>query len=179
MRDYVERLADALGKPVFDGMVRELDANGVNDDTVREFRKSMAATHYWCSLFLALAQAMGTYGKAWDRIADMTKQVLAESVAKLHDGKLDKLRQQVVGILADKACGALRSFVEGQNPALALMGSEDLLRALRILAVFCCPNAAEHPDIDRFCVKPLMADARSILQDKTRDRLQRAFGLDM
>ena len=138
----------------------------------------MAASHYWCGLFAALAKAVATYGEGWDALADTAMQEITKSLLPL-SGALAPLTSKVADLLVDKACGALREAVAGSNPIIAVLDSPQTLRALRILAVFCCPSPPKHPDIERNCIKPLLDDAEQMLRDETRSRLTNAFGLDL
>lgn len=176
MSTYVDQLANALGKPVFDALVKGLEADPETGPKVRQIRKSMAASHYWCSLFLALAEAVAAYGEIWDAVAGMAKQEIVRSLQPLPKD-LSPLTSKVADLLVNKAVGALRAAAAGSNPIIAVLDSPQTLRALRILAIFCCPSPPKHPGIEQNCVKPLLDDGEEMLRDETRSRLANAFGL--
>jgi hypothetical protein len=176
MCTYVDQLANALGKPVFDALVKDLEADPETGPKVRQIRKSMAASHYWCSLFLALAEAVAAYGEIWDAVAGMAKQEIIRSLQPLPKD-LSPLASKVADLLVNRAVGALRAAAAGSNPVIAVLDSPQTLRALRILAIFCCPSPPRHPGIEQNCVKPLLDDGEEMLRDETRSRLANAFGL--
>ena len=176
--DDVERLAVSLGDPVYRDVVDELTAEHAQPEDVREFRRSMALSHYWCSLFIALAEAVELPNRLWGEIEEAVTRKTGESVQSVRGRRLSDLEERGLELLVDRACGVLRDAVVAGVPLLGMDGQQ-AARALRILAIFCCPRPAAHPDVARTCVRPLIADGEDVLREQTRDRVAEAFGLDL
>lgn len=174
----VEHVAVTLGDPVYRAVVDELIAGSAKSDDVRDFRRSMALSHYWCSLFIALSELVELPNRLWDEIEEATTRKTGESVQSIRGRRLSRLEEHGLEVLVGKACGVLRDAVVAQVPLLGMDGHQ-AARALRILAIFCCPRPAAHPDVARTCIRPLVADGEDVLREQTRDRVADAFGLDL
>ena len=60
------------------------------------------------------------------------------------------------------------------NRCCGLLG-RDMLRVLRILALFACPSVDHHPAVYQHAARPLMGDARNVVSDGTRQQVGTLF----
>ena len=66
--------------------------------------------------------------------------------------------------------------VKTQNPLLKVAtGDEDLIRALRILAILCCPAPGRHREVREHAMKPLANDAEGVISAAASDRLKQVL----
>jgi hypothetical protein len=62
----------------------------------------------------------------------------------------------------DLAAGlAARAAADTLMKATPVRHWEDVRRAVQLLAVFMCPNVADHPEVEQYCVQPLASELRS------------------
>lgn len=177
MRERVVLLAGRIGKPVFDRVVEELQAAEIGHGRLRDIRKAMA-NHYWCALFVALARALDAYNDAWEQVATFAKREVTRDLRELLGSRGVEPIAPVVDLLVDKSCEALRDLAGGHVPLLTVVDSTECVRALRILAIFCCPAPQRHPDLAKECLGPLAGEAGVVLREETRARLESAFGFE-
>jgi hypothetical protein len=177
LRERVVQLAERIGKPVFDRVVEDLAMGEADEARLRGIRKSMA-NHYWCTLFVVLAQALDNYDDGWDEVEAFAKRHLVRQLQEILGVEQSHVVDRAAELLVEKSCDALRQLATAHLPFLAVADSPELRQALRVLAVLCCPAPERHADIARVCLGPLERDARGMLQDETRDRLRAAFGLE-
>jgi hypothetical protein len=117
---------------------------GGDTEAVKEIKRELAH-HGWCDLFVGLARAIDTYGKALDHIPEWIKRQVKEAIlnSSMQDER-SHVTSAVIDILVDRVWSAFKGAMLGNVPLLSAITREETLRSLRILAVFICP-APEDP----------------------------------
>ena len=81
----------------------------------------------------------------------------------------------VVKTLVDKVWDHLATVIVAQHSVLGRLTGPQLVRVLRILAVFCCPSPEDHDEVRRYAIDPLGDDAEEILKTEAKERLAMLF----
>jgi hypothetical protein len=153
--DYVEQFAKAITESTY----RQLDS--VFDGTNAEQAKRQLINHFWCDLFVALAQAVDEFNKELNKIPEYVKKLILKSTKQ---GERSLVTKFAVGFVVDRAWAALTKL-----PIFNVLPAADILRALRILAMLACPAPEDHQEVREDCIKPL---GKEILSSETTDRLK-------
>jgi hypothetical protein len=72
--------------------------------------------------------------------------------------------------------GVVKTAVTAKIPILAAVTSDDVLRMLRMLAIFMCPAPEAHREVRERALDPLGEDVRAVITDETKERLREVFG---
>jgi len=168
--DQVERLAVAMTSSVWEEIATEL---GGDTKAVKDIKRELAH-HGWCDLFVGLARAIDTCGKALDHIPEWIKRQVKEAILNSSmQQKRPHVTNAVVDIVVDRVWSAFKGAVIGST--LAGLTVEDTVRSLRILAVFTCPAPGDHKEVREHALRPLEEDVRAILTAQTKARLKKLF----
>ena len=148
---------------------------GGDTEAVKEIKRELAH-HGWCDLFVGLARAIDTYGKALDHIPEWIKRQVKEAIlnSSMQDER-SHVTSAVVDILVDRVWSAFKGAMLGNVPLLSAITREETLRSLRILAVFICPAPEDHPEVREHALKPLGDDIQAMLTAETKARLAKLF----
>jgi hypothetical protein len=109
-------------------------------------------SHLLCGALAAVAQTM----KAGE---DLAKTAVAKGVTAALTS---------VGIPHMAAGQAARAVVDKLMKLTPARHWEDVRRAVQLLAVSRCPNVAEHPEVEQYCLQPL---ASELLSDAIQEEL--------
>jgi hypothetical protein len=134
------------------------------------------AQHGWCDLLVGLVRVVEHFRAALKAIPDDAKKTVKRAIL---DSSQHPFRahvgERVVDIVVDRVWGVFLAAITGGVPALTALSSDELLRDLRILAVFICPAPERHPEVREHAMKPLGDEAVEILKDETKARLAKVF----
>jgi len=170
--DQVTRLAQELTRSQWDVIVVELagdhsDIKAVGHDL---------AQHGWCDLLVGLIRVVEHYRAVLKAIPNDAKKTVKRAIL---DSSQHPLRahvsERVVDIVVDRVWGVFLAAITGGVPALTALSSDELLRDLRILAVFICPAPEHHAEVREHAMKPLGDEATEILKDETKAQLAKVF----
>ncbi|OXM67238.1 hypothetical protein CF165_17530 [Amycolatopsis vastitatis] len=161
-----------MAKDIWQGVLDELDGS---PEEVKAIRLQFAH-HGWCDLFIGFVQALEAYGKVVEKVPDKAKEIIAEAICGSSKQKVrSELTKRVVDMVVDKAWSAFKAAAITHTPLFALLSSEDLLRNLRIIAIFICPAPGNHKEVLEHAVDPLLRDARNYISDETKQWLATQF----
>lgn len=161
--DLIEAVGDLLAKDVSEELEHEL-----GKAEWKALKRSLV-DHFWCDLLAALAAALGEFKKITDRIPEPVEKTILESRAMEKRSVVDK---SLVRLAVRTVWNLIKRLpVFGQF--------DDLLRAVRILAILLCPAPEDHPAVYRHCIVPLVGEgSRGIISDVTKKRLEEIFPED-
>ena len=139
--------ADVAGQ-VADAITATLEAHGCP--------RGSWQSHLLCGALAAVAQAM----KAGE---DLAKTAVTEGVtAALTACGMPRL---AAGLAARAAADTLMKLTPVRH-------WEDVRRAVQLLAVSMCPNVADHPEVEQYCLRPLASELlSSAIQDELAESL--------
>lgn len=170
--DQVNVIAKAMTEDIWKEIVESLPGS---PDEVRVIRLQLA-DHGWCDLLIGFVLVLEKFGKAVDTIPDKAKELIVEAICRSSkQGKRPQLTKAVVGMIVDKAWGAFKTAAVAQVPLFGLLTSEELLRNLRMLAVFICPAPEKHEEVRNHAVDPLVKDACGYVSAETKEWLGKQF----
>jgi hypothetical protein len=159
--ELVASVGDAISADIFDALCAALGSGNRN-----EVRAELAEKHLFCSLLAECAHAMQEIKDDLDQaIEDITRALLDYCVGRKKI-KIPPLVAKAAGETAAKAIDKLA----GSLPATRHL--DDLLRAVRVLAVLACPAPEKHEAVVRYALEPLGEPAVSSL---VQDRLKTAM----
>jgi hypothetical protein len=128
--------ADVAGQ-VADAITATLEANGCP--------RGRWQSHLLCGALAAVAQAM----KAGE---DLAKSAVTAGVrAALTACGVPRLAAGLAG----------RAATDGLTKLTPVRHWEDLRRAVQLLAVSMCPDVADHPEVEQYCLRPLASELLS------------------
>jgi hypothetical protein len=157
--DRIQAIGDLLAGPV----IQELDKQ-FGGTRPRKLRKQLT-DHFWCDLFVAVAEAIETFSKAIDRVPEyVTAAVLQSRKAEGRSVLLDAL----VGLAVRTAWKSITSMID-------TAGAEEIQRGCRILAVLICPAPEKHKAVQDGALLPL---AKEGLLETSRERLEQVLPED-
>ena len=166
--EQIEVLARCMAEATWD----EIAADTRDAFTVRR----QLADHFWCDLFVASARAVENFQQGVQEIPDSAKELIEHSVrGSSRQSTRSAVSDRIIGFAVERAWTALRTAMFGATPLLAVLTSGELLRGLRILAIFICPAPENHLEVRIHAVKPLADDARGYLTEETKTRLAGSF----
>ncbi|WP_143168820.1 hypothetical protein [Amycolatopsis australiensis] len=170
----VNAFASAMTEGIWQDVVEDLPGSPAE---VREIRLELA-DHGWCDLFIGFVRVLEKFGKAFDEIPDRAKKIIVKTIHRSsRSGKRPLLTKYVVGIIVDKAWAAFKAATVAHSPLLAVLTSEELLRNIRMLAVFTCPAPEKHEEVREHAVEPLADDVQGYVSDQAKEWLTKQFGL--
>jgi hypothetical protein len=155
--DYVEQFGNVIAKATY----RELDTAFAGVD-LKEARQNLA-NHFWCDLFVALAQAIQKLQEHLDKVPRYVKKLILKSSKQ---AKRSRVTRFVIGFAVDKAWSALINLPIF-HAVIPPIGK--ILRTLRILALLTCPAPEYHKEVRDQCITPL---AKEMLSTETKSRLK-------
>ncbi len=155
--DYVEQFGNVIAKSTY----QELDQAFQGVD-LKEARENLTK-HFWCDLFVALAQAIEKFQAQLDKIPKYVKKLIYKSSKQARRSRVTRF---VIGFAVDKAWSA---FTNLPIFHVVIPPIGNILRALRILAILTCPAPEQHKEVRDECIKPL---GKEILSTETKDRLK-------
>jgi hypothetical protein len=172
LQDAQEQLKDLLGAIVDAAPVESGTALGpvVWADVAGQVSDAISGTlqahgcprgkwqsHLLCGALAALARAM----KAGQDLAEtaVTKSVTAALISS--------------GVPRLAAGLAARAAVDMLKKLTPVRHWEDVRRAVQMLAVCLCPNVAEHPEVEDYCLRPLASD---LLKEPIQEELMALSG---
>jgi hypothetical protein len=169
--DQVTTLAEELTRGTWQEIATELGGLGAE---AKEIKRELAS-HAWCDMFVGLVQAIEKFNEALDRIPDIAKVVVKRAIlGSSMQGKRTHVTEAVVNVVVDKVWAAFKTAIFAKVPLFNITNDE-VLRALRILAVFTCPAPEDHEEVRTHALKPLGDDIDTILNNQTKNRLAELF----
>lgn len=171
--EQLNRLAEAMASEPFDGLFGEMEG-AYSSDEIKAVRK-LLTNHFWCTLFLAFAEAVSTLQEHADKIPAFVKTQMSAWLAQPGKRDAGPLAQWVVEKLVDRAWAGLKSVISLKFPVVGLVLSAETVRALRILAMFSCPVPRRHPGMTQHAVRPLMEDGANLVSEEVRRQLVQTF----
>ncbi|GAA1000860.1 hypothetical protein GCM10009555_104470 [Acrocarpospora macrocephala] len=152
-----------MGNILAGPVIQELDKR-FGGGKPREARRRLTK-HFWCDLLIALADAVGKFSKALDRIPEYVTTVIMQS---RETERRSPLLEALVGLAVRTAWEPIRSMVH-------TTGIEELQRTCRILAVLICPASEDHKAVQDGALLPL---AKEGLLETSKERLEQVFPAD-
>ncbi len=139
--------ADVAGQ-VADKITATLEANGCP--------RGSWQSHLLCGALAAVAQAM-------EAGEDLARTAVTEGVTAA---------LTICGIPRPAARLAGRAATDTLVKLTPVRHWEDVRRAVQLLAVSMCPNAADHPEVERYCLRPLASELlSSAIQEELAESL--------
>ncbi|MGD9525310.1 MAG: hypothetical protein AB7V44_00825 [Pseudonocardia sp.] len=157
----VEAAVETLGSAIAKSTLNAVDAL-FGPSKLPDARRQMA-DHFWCDLFAALAEAIEKFNDTLESVPDCVVDIILGSEKQ---ARRSLITHEVVKLAVKKAWSPVEAAIK------ASFQSEDVLRALRILAVLACPAPEKHIAVRRHCLKPLGSE---MLTEATKDRLEVIF----
>ncbi|MEU4525582.1 hypothetical protein AB0F52_43520 [Amycolatopsis sp. NPDC024027] len=170
--EQVDAFAQAMTKDIWQDVVGELQGS---PEEIKAIRLQFAH-HCWCDLFIGFVQALEAFGKVVEKAPDKAKEIITEAICgSSKQKKRSKLTEQVVDMVVDKAWSAFKAAAIAHSPLFGLLSGEELLRNLRIIAIFICPAPNNHKEVQEHAIDPLLRDARAYISDETKQWLATRF----
>lgn len=162
--DRLVQLARSTMADTWPQIVPELDRVVPAGTAVGDVRRELAS-HVWCDLLIALVRLVQQVQDTVDLLSEQSKQfakrLLLQSSKR---GLRQHVAEAVVDLVIGKVWSALGALVTAKVPIL----QPQVLRALRMLAVFTCPAPESHREVYKYAVVPLMNDARAVVSDEVK-----------
>ncbi|OHV27951.1 hypothetical protein BBK14_18470 [Parafrankia soli] len=134
------------------------------------------ADHGWCDLIVGIIQVIEAADGVVDSVQERARDIITRAVmSSSMQGHRDQVTGRIMALVVDRVWSALFEALKNAVPPLSLLTNEDLLRALRILAVFICPAPGLHSEVLTHALRPLGEDARGYLTDQTKEYLGEVF----
>lgn len=169
--DQIIIFAEAMTTSVREEIGAELDDN----KNAQEIKRQLA-DHFWCDLFIGLVKVVQEYQDCLNRIPEDAKKMVKEAICgSSMQVKRPAVTEKIVDIVVDRVWQAFKTAAFAGYPLLSILDSKDVLRSLRILAVFTCPAPENHREVYEYALKPLGNDARQILTERTKKWLANVF----
>lgn len=137
-------------------------------------RRKKLAKHVWCDFFVGLARAVEEAQGALDGAKEHLRELVRSSIlgSEPHKKYRKGLSSKLIDALVDKGWDQLIEVVTAHNSGLSAITKPDLLRSLRIMALFCFPAPERHPEVREHALKPLEEDVQDLLTAEVKDRLR-------
>lgn len=169
--EQVTTFAEAMTQSIWKEIATELG----DTKKAREIKLQLAH-HGWCDLFIGLAKAVKKYQDFLDRIPEGAKEIVKWAIlGSSMQPERPAVTRAVVDIVVDRVWQAFKTATFAHYPLLSVLDSEEVLRSLRILAVFTCPAPENHKEVCEYALKPLGDDAMKVLTEQTKKRLAKVF----
>lgn len=174
--DQIEAVANLLTRDVWpaarDAINEASRESGLDPEAVR---KSLA-NHGWCDLIVGIIQvvevARGVVGIIESGARDAIVRAIMQSSMQ---SRYREVVERVVEVLVDKVCTVFFETLKQAASPLGILANEDLLRALRIIAVFICPGPSTHVEVRKHALAPLGEDVKGYLTGQTKEYLGQVF----
>jgi hypothetical protein len=171
--DQVTTFARAMTEEIWQDVVAELPGTPAE---IRQIRLQLA-DHGWCDLFIGVVRVLEKFGKAFDEIPDRAKKIIVKTIRRSSRGdKRPALTKFVVNLIVDKAWAAFKGALIAHSPIFGVLTSEELLRNLRMIALFICPAPESHEEVRKHALEPLADDAQGYVSDAAKEWLAKQFG---
>jgi hypothetical protein len=168
----VREIAQQVVAQTWESVADEVDAAAQDPATVRR----ELTRHFWCDLLIGLAAAVEDWQGPLERIpAEMKRRVTTAVSRSSHSHLRRHVTAQIITILVDKAWDLFMSALIVHFPVRAVLSNDDLVRSLRILAVFSCPAPGQHREVREQALRPLGDELDGLLEPATQDELRRLF----
>jgi hypothetical protein len=156
--DTTDRIAEAIGKLVANRVISELEEPLAS---VSRERRIALTSHLWCDLLAALACGIEKFKQQLDKVPEYAVTAILES--RESEGRaVDEL---IVRLAVQTAWSTIKQLPFFRQ-------TDDLLRGVRILAVFICPAPENHRAVAQCCMYPLASDeAGAVIKEATKRRL--------
>ncbi|MGH8904533.1 MAG: hypothetical protein ACRDYA_23335 [Egibacteraceae bacterium] len=165
----------AFAKAMTQSIWTEIAAELGDTNRARDIKLQLAH-HGWCDLFIGLVQVVKIYQDDLNRIPESAKERVKQAIL---DSSMQHNRSYVtsavVDVVVDRVWQAFKEVMFAHLPLLSVLDGKDVLRSLRILAVFTCPAPENHKEVREHALKPLGDDAKKILTEQTKKRLAKLF----
>lgn len=139
-----------------------------------DIRRSFAR-HGWCDLLVGIVQAIEAFDGPVASIPDTAKAAVTRYILNsTMQPRRAHITALVAEVIVDKAWLAFKTALVSQIPLIGTSREQAIL-ILRVLAVFVCPAPERHAEVQRFALKPIGDDVRTILLPTTKDRLAELF----
>ncbi|NMO93916.1 hypothetical protein [Actinomycetospora sp. TBRC 11914] len=170
LADHAEALADTVARKTWDDLK---DEPYLADPEVRR----ALANHFWCSLFLALAQLVSEFQETLDKIPSTAKSTIKELLrpGNRNSGLDALLTDLVIDKTIDQAWSNLQTALTAGSPLLTMATSKQTVQAFQLLAVFSCPNPDKHQAVRLQAINPLARDVAGAVTDEAKERLLDVF----
>ncbi|MGH7927374.1 MAG: hypothetical protein ACREQV_06240 [Candidatus Binatia bacterium] len=163
--------AEAMTQSVWKEIAAELG----DTKKAREIKRQLAY-HGWCDLFIGLVKVVKKYQDCVNRIPEDAKEVVKRAIlGSSMQAERSAVTRKVVDVVVDRVWQAFKTATFAHYPLLSILDSEEVLRSLRILAVFTCPAPENHKEVYEYAFKPLGDDATKILTERTKKQLAKVF----
>jgi hypothetical protein len=156
---------DALAGSITKATLKEIDRQ-FDKPTGREVRKELTR-HFWCDLFVSLAQAIALFEHALDKVSDWVTDAI---LASPHGERRASLTRPLVKAAVKQAWKPVRHAIEHT------LNAEKVLLSLRVLSILCCPNLDKHPAVVRYCLIPL---GNEVLENEIKEKLRAALSEEL
>lgn len=174
--DQVEVVANLITRDIWpaarDAIDEAAKESGLDPQAVRQ----NLANHGWCDLIVGIIQTGEAANAVVSGLEVGARDVIVRAIMRssMRLGR-PQVVERIVKVLVDKVCSVFFAALKEAAPPLGVLTNEDLLSALRILAVFICPAPSVHVEVRRHALAPLGDDAGGYLTDKTRAHLGQVF----
>jgi hypothetical protein len=161
LTELVSAVGDVAATDILDALCRALGPANSNKN-----RAELARKHLFCQLLAEVACSMQD---ARDEIDRAVKRIAAALVTYYVGEKRMEVPPFVANAMADAAAKAIDKVVA---TVPAAMHFDDLLRAVRILALMTCPAPEKHEAVIQCALKPL---GKPIVSDAVQGKLKMAM----
>lgn len=154
---------------------KEIEAELDDKKNAPEIKRQLA-DHVWCDLFIGLVKVVKKYQDCLSRIPEDAKEIVKWAIlGSSMQAKRSAVARKIVDIVVDKVWQVFKTAAFANYPLLSILDSKEILRSLRILAVFTCPAPENHREVYEYAFKPLGDDAMTILNEQTKKWLAKVF----
>jgi hypothetical protein len=160
-KELVSAVGDVVATDVFGALCEALGHRNNN-----KIRAELAEKHFFCSLLAEIACSMQTVQGEIDRAAKQITTALLSYYIGQKNIKMSPFLTNVVTEVAAKGIGNLIVNLP------AARNFQDLLRAVRILALMTCPAPEKHEAVVRCALKPL---GQPVVSELVQERLKTAM----
>lgn len=161
MKDLVGAVGDVVATDILDALSQELGPQNNN-----EIRAGLAEKHLFCQLLAELACSMQ---EVRDEIDRAVKQVALSLLSYKVGRKSVRIPRAMANVIADAAAKGVDKVIETVPAARHF---DDLLRAVRILAIMTCPAPEKHEAVIRCALIPL---GEPVVSQGVQERIRTAM----
>jgi hypothetical protein len=159
--ELVSAVGDVVATDILDALCRALGPANTNKN-----RAELAGKHLFCQLLAEVACSMQSVRDEIDRAV---KQIAAGLLTYYVGGRKVEIPPSVTNVVADAAAKGIDKVIATVPAARHF---DDLLRAVRILALMTCPAPDKHEAVIRCALKPL---GEPVVSDLVQERLKTAM----
>lgn len=168
-RDWVVELAERIMGDTWQAIASELDQIALERGAAAKKIKGVKAelaSHTWCDLLVGVIRLIEDAGEIVDELAEEAKNFVRDAIqGSTRQGWRAHVTRTIVDLVLDRAWPAFtRVALAVTLPVL----DTTVLRALRMLAVFACPDPERHSEVRCHALIPLLADGLGIVTEETK-----------